>query len=322
MPLLLVALFIIVPIAELAIIIQVGQAIGVWWTIALLIADSILGSLLMRSQGRAASRRFNQALQGGRAPAREVADGVLIIFGGALLLTPGFLSDIAGLLFLLPPTRALIRREAQVAALRATVDAPHARWSVTFDAEDGQGFALEFAALGEPVASEPGLGGIAGYEQPCQVTGTVRAAGREHTLAALGQRGRAWGDPDWERIELARSVGAWTDAASAALTAVRPAGASNHAEEATWAAYWEPERTVPIEDGRLSTTYDGEGRMRRAGLELWPAEEDSWARRAVGEVLCGSSLDLGALRLDCAFFRWHLEGRTGVGRYDILRRAA
>jgi UPF0716 protein FxsA len=110
MPFLLVALFIIVPIAELAIIIQVGQAIGVWWTIALLIVDSILGSLLMRSQGRAAWRRFNAALGSGRPPAREVADGVLIIFGGALLLTPGFISDIAGVLFLLPPTRALIRR--------------------------------------------------------------------------------------------------------------------------------------------------------------------------------------------------------------------
>ena len=81
-----------------------------WWTIALLIADSVLGSLLMRSQGRAAWRRFNAALGSGRAPAREVADGVLIIFGGALLLTPGFISDIFGLLFLLPPTRALIRR--------------------------------------------------------------------------------------------------------------------------------------------------------------------------------------------------------------------
>jgi UPF0716 protein FxsA len=110
MPLLLVALFIIVPIAELAVIIQVGQAIGVWWTIAILVADSILGSVLMRSQGRATWRRFNAALQAGRVPAREVADGVLVIFGGALLLTPGFLSDIFGLLFLIPPTRALIRR--------------------------------------------------------------------------------------------------------------------------------------------------------------------------------------------------------------------
>ena len=110
MPLLLIILFIVVPIAELAVIIQVGQAIGVWWTIALLIVDSVLGGLLMRSQGRAAWRRFNEAVGGGRIPAREVADGVLVIFGGALLLTPGFLSDILGALFLLPPTRALIRR--------------------------------------------------------------------------------------------------------------------------------------------------------------------------------------------------------------------
>jgi len=110
MPFLLVALFIAVPIAELAVIIQVGQAIGVWWTIAILVADSVLGSVLMRSQGRAAWRRFNAALREGRAPAREVADGVLIIFGGALLLTPGFISDFLGLLLLVPPTRAVVRR--------------------------------------------------------------------------------------------------------------------------------------------------------------------------------------------------------------------
>ena len=114
---------------------------------------------------------------------------------------------------------------------------------------------------------------------------------------------------------------AWTGDASASLTAVRPAGAAHHAEEATWAALWEPEGLLAIDDGRLSTTYDADGHMRRAALELWPAAEDAWARRAAGEVLCGSSLDLGALRLDCAFFRWHLEGRAGVGRYDILRRA-
>ena len=110
LPLLLVALFIAVPIAELAVIIQVGQAIGVWWTVVILVADSVLGSLLMRSQGRAAWRRFNEAMRSGRVPAREVADGVLIIFGGALLLTPGFLSDVLGLALLLPPTRAVIRR--------------------------------------------------------------------------------------------------------------------------------------------------------------------------------------------------------------------
>jgi UPF0716 protein FxsA len=105
----LIILFIVVPIAELALIIQVGQAIGVWWTIALLIADSILGSVLMRSQGRAAWRRFSEATAAGRVPAKEVLDGVLVIFGGALLLTPGFISDLLGLLLLLPPTRAVVR---------------------------------------------------------------------------------------------------------------------------------------------------------------------------------------------------------------------
>jgi UPF0716 protein FxsA len=105
----LVLLFIVVPIAELFVIIQVGEAIGIWWTLALLVADSLLGSLLMRSQGRVAWRRFNETASSGRVPAREVLDGVLVIFGGALLLTPGFLTDILGLVLLLPPTRAVVR---------------------------------------------------------------------------------------------------------------------------------------------------------------------------------------------------------------------
>jgi len=109
MPLLLVLIFIVVPIAELYVLIQIGQAIGVLPTIAVLILDSILGAALMRQQGRAAWLRFNGALAEGRVPGREVIDGVLVIFGGALLLTPGFLSDILGLLLLLPPTRAIVR---------------------------------------------------------------------------------------------------------------------------------------------------------------------------------------------------------------------
>src|SRR4051812_524175 len=106
---LLVVLFIVVPIAELAVLIQIGQLIGVWWTIALLVVDAVLGSLLARSQGRAVWRRFNEAIQAGRVPARETMDGALVVFGGALLLTPGFLSDILGALLLVPPTRALVR---------------------------------------------------------------------------------------------------------------------------------------------------------------------------------------------------------------------
>ena len=109
MPLLLVLLFIVVPIAELALLIQVGQLIGVWWTIALLFADAIIGSMLLRSQGRAVWKRFNEAMAAGKLPHREVIDGVLVIFGGVLLLTPGFITDIFGLLFLFPPTRVLLR---------------------------------------------------------------------------------------------------------------------------------------------------------------------------------------------------------------------
>ena len=111
MPLLaLLALFIVVPLAELYVILKVGDAIGVLWTIGLLVADSLIGSVLLRTQGRVVWRRFNEALTQGRMPHREVIDGVLVIFGGAFLLTPGFITDVVGLLLLLPPTRAVIRR--------------------------------------------------------------------------------------------------------------------------------------------------------------------------------------------------------------------
>jgi UPF0716 protein FxsA len=107
---LLVALFIVVPIVELYVIIQIGSLIGVWPTIALLLADALLGSLLLRHQGRGAWRRFNAAIAERRFPGREVADGLLIAVGGTLLLTPGFVTDIVGLVFLIPPARAIIRR--------------------------------------------------------------------------------------------------------------------------------------------------------------------------------------------------------------------
>lgn len=106
----LVLVFIVLPIAELYVIYLVGDSIGVVWTILLLAADSVIGSLLLRSQGRMAWRRLNEALAAGRVPHREVQDGVLVIFGGAFLITPGFITDVLGLLMLLPPTRPLVRR--------------------------------------------------------------------------------------------------------------------------------------------------------------------------------------------------------------------
>lgn len=108
LPLLLI-LFIAIPIAELWLIIEIGGAIGILPTLALLIVDSLIGAALARSQSRAAWERFNRALSEGRMPGKEAFDGAMIILGGALLLTPGFITDVFGLALLIPPTRALIR---------------------------------------------------------------------------------------------------------------------------------------------------------------------------------------------------------------------
>ncbi|MBB4662521.1 FxsA family protein [Conexibacter arvalis] len=106
----LLLLLILFPIAELYVIVQVGQAIGALETIGLLLLGTILGGVLLRSQGRLAWRRFRAALSAGRVPAREVVDGALVIFGGSLLIVPGFISDVVGLLLLLPPTRVAVRK--------------------------------------------------------------------------------------------------------------------------------------------------------------------------------------------------------------------
>src|SRR5215212_11871313 len=115
---LLILLFIVVPLAELYVIIQVGQAIGALPTIGLLVLDSLLGSWLLRAQGRAVWDRFQRALADGRPPAGETIDGALVILGGALMLAPGFITDAFGVLLLLPPSRAVVRRGLTRSALR------------------------------------------------------------------------------------------------------------------------------------------------------------------------------------------------------------
>src|SRR3954447_6598913 len=381
MPLLLVLLFIVVPIVELFVIIQVGEAIGVLPTIALLIADSVLGSMLMRSQGRMAWWRFNAALAEGRIPHREVLDGVLVIFGGALLLTPGFVTDILGLVLLLPPTRALVRGvvgrrflprivatgiggisgagrrpgdartrprpadggdvegtategdpppprrrrrgppagghpapavvtvtpaddaprppagdgfsdavtvafgderadlygiarlglaeggasglailfhrgepvavraeggieadaprtwdEVSAAGLDTEVVEPLHAWRLRHAAEAGS-LDLELGAVGavaelDPASPVAELGGMAGFEQALRVTGAATVRGQRIAGDALGQRGRSWVTPDWGRMALARTVGAWLgDGLVVSLSAIRPAGERDHEHE-------------------------------------------------------------------------------------------
>lgn len=113
-------LFVIVPILEIVVIIQVGQVIGAWWTVGLLVADSVLGAWLVRHQGSRAWRAFRRALEEGRWPGDEVAQGALIIVGGTLLLTPGFITDVVGFLLLIPISRRVVSRVVR-ARLRTQV---------------------------------------------------------------------------------------------------------------------------------------------------------------------------------------------------------
>ena len=102
-------LFVMLPVVEIYLLIQVGQVIGAWWTVLLLVADGVLGSWLMKHEGTRVWRALREALESRRMPARELADGALILVGGTLLLTPGFLSDLVGFFFVLPFTRPVAR---------------------------------------------------------------------------------------------------------------------------------------------------------------------------------------------------------------------
>lgn len=120
----LVAAFVLVPLLEIYLIIQVGQVIGAWWTLGLLIVDSIIGSWLVRREGRRAWTALRDALSSGRMPARELADGALILIGGTLMLTPGFVSDVVGMLAIVPLTRPIARRALTRVVTRHLVRQP------------------------------------------------------------------------------------------------------------------------------------------------------------------------------------------------------
>ncbi len=107
---LLLVAFVAIPLAEIYVIVQIGQVIGAWWTILLLVVDSVIGAWLVRREGSRAWRALRQALEQRRMPARELADGMLILVGGTLMLTPGFITDAVGVLLILPLTRPVGRR--------------------------------------------------------------------------------------------------------------------------------------------------------------------------------------------------------------------
>lgn len=122
MSLVLILAFIVVPLLELFVLLQVADVIGLPLTLLVLLAVSVAGAALVRREGTRAWRRFQEALHAGRMPTQEVVDGALLLLAGALLLTPGFVTDTVGLLLLAPPTRALVSRalRGRVRLLRGT----------------------------------------------------------------------------------------------------------------------------------------------------------------------------------------------------------
>jgi UPF0716 protein FxsA len=124
-----VVAFVVVPLAEIFVLIQVGQVIGPWWTILILIADSVLGAWLIRREGGRAWRALQEALASGRMPARQLADGALILIGGTLMLTPGFVTDVLGIVLILPFTRPVARRLLSSVVARRLVVMPRGQGS-------------------------------------------------------------------------------------------------------------------------------------------------------------------------------------------------
>jgi hypothetical protein len=177
-------------------------------------------------------------------------------------------------------------------------------------AELADRFAFELT----PVIEEVGLGGVTA--QVCRVAGELGGR-RVDCLGALALTHEA---PRWEELDAIRSIIALIDEDTALLAlARRPRDAAGHGDELVRAVLIEEGAPRAVEDARISTVYDGGGRQRSAGLELWvPGEE--FSRRGSGLVIAGTSLDLDAVQVHEAVFRWRLDGREGIGSYELMVR--
>jgi hypothetical protein len=189
-------------------------------------------------------------------------------------------------------------------------------WELT--APDG--LRLSFAAsapaaqLALPQAGEAGEAQT--LEQPCVVSGALAVAGDAVTVTALGQVSRGAEPP---RAAVWRELDAWLPEGPA--VSVRAAGerAEHHGEEAVAATIIDGEGQTAVLEPRVSTTYDGSGRVRRAGLELWPHEDSDYPRRLAGEALAQASFEEDGRAHELTFLRVHMEGREGLGRYELVR---
>ena len=166
----------------------------------------------------------------------------------------------------------------------------------------------------DPVSESADLGGAVAR------VGRVRGKYDGRTLECLGVVTETVKPPAWSELDALRTVSAVFDPGLAVLAlARRPRGARGHGDERVTGWIVRDGTPQSVEDARISTVYDGEGRQRTAGLELWLPGED-FPRRATGQARAGASLSLEGLRVHAAVFSWRMEGREGVGAYDILVR--
>lgn len=150
----------------------------------------------------------------------------------------------------------------------------------------------------------------------CRVSGTADGG----AIDCLGTASETFQPPAWSDLDALRTVSALFDDEHAVLAiSLRPRGALGHGQEEVSGHVIAGEESATAVDTRISTVYDAEGRQRSAGLELWIGEED-FPRRASGTVRAGMSLSLEGLRVNLAIFKWSMEGRDGVGAYEITVR--
>jgi hypothetical protein len=185
--------------------------------------------------------------------------------------------------------------EAQIGATRAVV---------------GDRIALDF----DPVSESADLGGASAR------VGRVRGTVDGRAVDCLGVVTETVTPPAWSELDALRTMSAVFEPGLAVLAlSRRPHGAHGHGEESVTGWLVRDATPLAVEDTRISTVYDGDGRQRTAGMELWLPGED-FPRRVSGSARAGASLTLEGLRVHAAVFAWRMEGRDGVGTYDILVR--
>jgi hypothetical protein len=172
-----------------------------------------------------------------------------------------------------------------------------------------------FSLVLEPISEQADLGVVAA--RLCSVRGDVGGT----KVDCLGTVAETREAPAWDELDAMRSLSVLVDEGHALLAvARRPRGARGHGEELVVARLMREGELLGVEEARISTVYDGEGRQRSAGLELWLPGED-FPRRGSGTAVAGSSLELQGLQVHVAIFDWRLEGREGVGAYELMVRS-